>query len=214
MAYLDVLFPESISAGMRGYLPFNNSIARGHSGLRFAQINWDAPLRRWDVSHTIKDRETLAEFIDFWITVRGDAYSFKFWDPLDYEVGTSYSGDEISYGTPTLIGTGDGIETEFQLVKLYGGAVNPLSRKITKPINGTVKIYRNTGSGYVEVTSGVTINYLTGVVTFSSAPSSGHLIGWCGHFYCEAVFEGNPSMQLDSPQVGEWQSITVVEERP
>jgi uncharacterized protein (TIGR02217 family) len=210
MAYLDILFPEGISAGCSVLPRFNNTIVRGLSGERDVQINWDAPLRRWDVSHVVKDRTRLAEFIDFWMTVRGDAYTFKFWDPSDFEVGTAYVNDEIAYVGSTQIGTGNGVSTTFQLVKKYGGAVNPLVRPISKPIAGTVKIYVNG----VEKTSGVAIDYLTGVVTLTPAPPNTHPVAWAGHFYCEASFE-NPDVlfRLDSPQVGEWVNITLGEER-
>lgn len=210
MPYLDVLFPESISSGCRVVPRFNNTVVVGQSGKRDVQINWDAPLRKIDVSHVVKDRATLALFLDFWITVRGTAYSFKFWDPTDYEAGTSYVNDQISYDQKIQIGTGNGSATAFQLTKTYGSGVNPLVRKITKPIASTVKIYVNN----VLQTTGYTLNALTGVVTFSSAPSSGHSIAWAGHFYIEASFDSDePVLQLDSPQVGEWTNITITEER-
>jgi uncharacterized protein (TIGR02217 family) len=211
MPYLDVLFPESISAGCRVVPKFNNVITRGMSGRRDVQINWDAPLRKFDVSHVVKDRDTLALFLDFWMTVRGTAYSFKFWDPTDYEAGTEYINDQIAYVSQVQIGVGNGSTTNFQLIKTYGAGVNPLVRKITKPILSTVKIYVN---GVLQ-TSGYTINALTGVVTFSVAPPNTHVVAWAGHFYIEASFDSDePVFQLDSPQVGEWGNITITEERP
>lgn len=213
MPYLDVLFPESISAGCRVVPKFNNVIVRGASGIRDVQINWDAPLRRLDVGHVVKDRTTLSEFLDFWMTVRGTAYSFKFWDPTDYEVGTAYQNDAIAYVGSEVIGTGDDVETEFQMVKKYGGSVNPLVRKITKPIDGTVKVYLDDVEK-VEDTD-YTVDYLTGIVTFTDPVPMGVEVSWAGHFHIEASFESDePILQLDSPQVGDWTSIVVMEERP
>lgn len=185
---------------------FNNTILRGQSGTRDVQINWDLPLRRWDVSHTVKDRSSLAEFIDFWMTVRGTAYSFRFWDPSDFEAGTEYQNDQIAYvdDCPTASIS----STQFQLVKTYGGIVNPMTRKITKPIESTVKIYVDS----VLQSSGFTLNDETGVVTFSSAPSG--VVTWAGHFHCEAAFESDePFFTLDSPQHGSWEGLTITEVR-
>lgn len=211
MPYLDVLFPESISAGCRINPRFNNVVVRGQSGRRDVQINWDAPLRKIDVSHVVKDRSTLSEFIDFWMTVRGTAYSFKFWDPSDYEAGTTYVDDEISYNDEIQIGIGDGIETDFQLIKTYGSGVNPLVRKITKPIVSTVKIYVD---GLEVPDTDYSISETTGIVEFDTAPPNGDVVAWAGHFYIEASFDNDDAtFQLDSPQVGEWTGITITEER-
>lgn len=208
--FLDVIFPESISQGCTVVPRFNNVIVRGQSGRRDAQINWDAPLRKWQVGHTIKDRTTLAEFLDFWITVRGTAYTFRFWDPSDYEAGTIYLNDEIVYDSIINIGTGNATIDDFQLIKKYGGSINPLNRKITKPIASTVKIYLDE----VEQASGWTLNDVTGILSFTSPPGNGVVVGWAGHFHSEASFENDePIIMLDSPQVGEWTNISIMEER-
>lgn len=210
MAYLDVLFPESISNECTVIPQFNNVTTKGMSGRRDVQMNWDAPLRRYDVSHMVKDRSTLAQFIDFWITVRGTAYSFRFWDPSDYECGTVYVNSTISYVDKVTIGTGDGVETEFQLVKRYGGVINPLVRKITKPDPAVFRLYVNN----VHVTTGFTLDAQTGIVTFSSPVTNGHVVAWAGHFWIEAYFENSdPRLVMSNPQVGDWTNIVISEER-
>lgn len=212
MPYLDVLFPETISAGCRVVPMFNNSVVRGQSGKRDVQINWDAPLRKLDVGHVVKDRSTLAAFLDFWITVRGTAYSFKVWDPTDYEAGVEYQNDVVTYIGSIVIGAGDGIKTDFQMYKYYGVGVNQQSRKITKPVDGTVKVYVD-DIEKVEDTD-YTIDYTTGVISFMSPVGDTLDVSWAGHFYIEASFESaEPVIQLDSPQVGEWNSIVIMEER-
>lgn len=71
-----------------------------------------------------------------------------------------------------LINLGD---NKYQLVTWYGTPGPATKRRlIKKPVAGTVLI----GVGGVDVTTGFTVNYKNGVVTFSSAPS-GVVTGGC-----------------------------------
>jgi uncharacterized protein (TIGR02217 family) len=68
------------------------------------------------------------------------------------------------------LGTGDGATTTFQLVKRYSdGAGNYYDRPILWPVAGTLTV----AADGVHVSSGVSVNRGTGVVTFTSAPADG-----------------------------------------
>ena len=69
---------------------------------------------------------------------------------------------------------GDGAETEFQLVKIYSSGGNDFSRKITKPVSGTVTVY--IGSVEQFDPADYTIDLTTGIITFDSAPGSGEVV--------------------------------------
>ena len=63
-----------------------------------------------------------------------------------------------------VIGTGDGVQSNFQLIKQYGGAHLPWSREITKPVAGTVLVAVD-GVTQVEDTT-FAVSATTGVVSF------------------------------------------------
>jgi uncharacterized protein (TIGR02217 family) len=63
-----------------------------------------------------------------------------------------------------VIGLGDGAQTTFQLLKLYGAAHAPYQRPIAKPVAGSVRV----SVGGVEQSEGTafTCDAATGIVTF------------------------------------------------
>lgn len=65
------------------------------------------------------------------------------------------------------IGTGDGGNKVFQLVKVYGSAYAPWTRVIAKPVAGRVLI----AVGGMAVVSGWAVDLTTGLVTFTAAPT-------------------------------------------
>lgn len=104
----------------------------------------------------------------------GMLHTFLHWDRLD-----DTAENEV-------FGAGDGVETEFQLIKTYdpgGGAT--YDRVITKPdVTGVL------GGGPVVISvdgtpTAATVSALTGMVTFSVAPADEAELSWSGmHFVC------------------------------
>jgi uncharacterized protein (TIGR02217 family) len=91
---------------------------------------------------------------------RGAAIGFRFEDPFDHssaEAGEPGAGDQ-------LLGVGDGVRTEFALVKRYGVQ----ERRITRPVAGSVRV----SVGGVERVGGWTMGPL-GVVRLEEAPAEG-----------------------------------------
>lgn len=88
--------------------------------------------------------------------------------------------DEDSAVTAYQFGTGNGSATTFQLTKSSGGFVEIVNNPIGSPsiyVNDVLK----------TLTTDYTIN-ATGLVTFVSAPTSGHTIKWTGSAYYRCVF--------------------------
>jgi uncharacterized protein (TIGR02217 family) len=106
-------------------------------------------------------------------------FSFPARDPLDYTVAR---------GTEGTFATGDGTAGPFQLSKTYADSSNADVRRISKPEQGSVKIY---GGGVLK-TEGVdyTLDYLAGKVTFLSGhfPAVAALIEWEGRFFVPVRF--------------------------
>jgi uncharacterized protein (TIGR02217 family) len=92
---------------------------------------------------------------------RGSLHSFRFKDWTEYQLENE------------LIGTGDGSTTTFQLKRSWTLDGETAEKIITRPCLAPAPIITKNG---VVQTSGYSINYDTGVVTFSSAPANGHAI--------------------------------------
>ena len=156
-AFDEVQFPTDISYGSAGGPEFSTEIIALASGHEQRNQNWSQSRERWNVAYGVKSQELLDELITFFYARKGKAVGFRFKNHADYEaIGEA-------------IGTGDGVEVDFQLSKTYISGSGSLVRDITKPVNGTETIYLDSaaqGSGY-------TLDTTTGIVTFDSAPGNG-----------------------------------------
>jgi uncharacterized protein (TIGR02217 family) len=194
----DVQFPPDISYGASGGPGYSTSVITVASGHERRNSNWQAARGRWNVAHGLKKREQVAALIAFFRARRGRAHGFRFKDWTDFQ------------RLAQVIGTGNGSLKAFQLVKNYasGGVIE--SRTITKPVAGTVKLYRNG----VLATSGIAIDHGTGVVTFTTAPANGVIVTADFEFDVPARFDSDQmDLTIETYQLGSWGQVPVVEIR-
>jgi len=197
MSFMDISFPADIAYGSAGGPKFNTSVITVKSGREKRNINWEYPRIEYNVATGIQDVEELQELIEFFHTVYGKGHSFRFRDKQDYKscrIQYDPSFDDRS------IGTGDGSTVDFQIYKIYqfAGQVG-CERKITKPVVDTVLV----GVGGSEMTSGWSVDYSTGVITFDSAPADGANITAGFVFDIEARFDTDTlSTNLEDYQIG------------
>lgn len=196
-AFEEVQFPVDISYGSRGGPEYSTDIVEMFSGKEQRNINWSQARAKYTVSHGVKTPAQLDDLIIFFRARQGRAVGFRFKDWTDYQaIGQN-------------LGTGTGAVTQFQLVKKYTSGSATIVRPILKPVNnGAMKIYLNAvlqGSGY-------TVNYTTGIVTFTVAPGAGVVV--------TADFEFDVPVRFDTDQLDpsiddfgtrSWESITLVE---
>src|SRR3984957_518343 len=130
-AFHEVRFPPNIAYGASGGPEFNTTVAANLAGYEQRNINWPAARGKWDISTGIKSQSDMQAVIAFFRARFGKAYGFRFKDWSDYQ------------GTGELIGTGDGSNKIFQLVRNYVSGSYSYQRQIKKPVNATVKIYLN-----------------------------------------------------------------------
>lgn len=84
--------------------------------------------------------------------------------------------------TNQLFGVGNGVTTQFQLVRTRGGFVEPIPH-----VNNVASISR---AGVVLTPgSGYTVS-ATGLVTLATAPTAGQQLTWTGSYYWRARFDG------------------------
>jgi uncharacterized protein (TIGR02217 family) len=194
----EIRFPDAIARGATGGPVHDTSIVTTVAGFERRNINWSSPLGRWDVGTGIRTRADLETFIAFFRARQGRAFGFRFKDWSDYRALNS------------LIGTGDGNNKTFQLRKPYISGAFVVTRQISKPVSGTVVLRRDG----VLVTSGVSINHATGVVTFTTAPALNVLVTADFEFDLPVRFDTDlMALSLANYERGEWMEIPIVELR-
>ena len=197
-SFHEVRFPDAIAYGATGGPEYLTDIVILQSGFEQRNQNWDSARARYDVSTGIKNRMQATEVISFFRARKGRAYGFRFKDWSDYRV------------TGQLIGTGNGTQTAFQLTKTYTSGGENETRPLKKPVSGTVKIYKDS----VLQSSGVTVDYTTGVVTFTTAPAAGVLITADCEFDVPVRFDTDRlAIRIQSHELFVWDQIPLIEIR-
>ena len=161
-------------------------------------VNWAEARGRWDVASGLKNQQQLDELIAFFRGRKGRAYGFRFKDWTDYKA------------TGQLLGTGDGAQNQFQLVKRYPSGIVIEVRTIAKPVAGTVRIYKDG----VEQLSGWLVNVTTGLITFTTAPAAGVDITADFEFDVPVRFDtDHMAVTIESYRLHRWQPIPILELR-
>lgn len=176
MAFHDVRFPLCIEIGAVGGPRFKTTVLTLGSGREQRNIEWARVRGAWDVASGVKTKADMEDMVAFFYAREGRAHGFRFRDWNDYHIGAA--------GAPLQIGTGDGTETEFPLVKRYTSGAYYYARKITRPVSGSVVVSHG---GSPSISSSV--NYDTGLITFSAPVPNGVPIYAYGEFDCAVRFD-------------------------
>lgn len=192
MAFPTYRLPPDVEVGMQGGPTFWNVIQESISGQEQRIQVWAQCRGRWDIRYTILDtEETNGDFravIALFRAHFGSLHPFPFKDWGDYQL------------TNERIGTGDGSDTAFQIIKTYDPSqillASPGSRTYVRdiylPRSGLVVKVNN-------VTKTLTTDYTigsTGIITFTVAPSNGHAITVTGEFDVPVRFDIQPGDPL------------------
>ena len=174
MAFMETpRFPDDIAQGSVGGPGYSTDVTVMFSGHEARNINWSRARGRWEASSAVRTAADFDAVRDMFRMARGRAHGFRFKDWGDYDVTT----DE---GVLTLVAG-----SLYQLVKRYGSGDQAESRVITKPVAGSVTVYRTRAEVTAAIT--VTLDTTTGGVTASFAmlgdlnvAEPGALIGFAG----------------------------------
>ena len=191
-------FPPPSPTGPSGGPRFLTAITATQSGREQRVAQWQRSRGEWNVSTGIRSRADVAAFLAFFYARRGRAHGFRFRDWTDFRAAGQ------------LLGTGDREQTAFQLVRRYdsGGVVH--ERRITRPVDGTVVVYRDG----VAATSGWSINHANGLVTFSTPPDPNVAVTADFEFDVPARFDTDAAdLTVETFEMQQWGRITVVEIR-
>jgi uncharacterized protein (TIGR02217 family) len=206
-SFEEVRFDEEISYGSTGGYGFNTSVIELDSGHEERVSRRSQARHSYDVAMAIKTHEELTSVKKFFLARNGAAVGFRFKDWSDYHSNPTDSSFKAEQGTsdqPCSPSAGNGSTTSFQLIKQYTSGAASYVRTILKPVAGTVRVWVN-GS---EVMSGWSVNTTTGVILFSSPPTSGHSVRASFEFDVPVRFDVT-SDELLSSSIDDWGTGTV-----
>jgi uncharacterized protein (TIGR02217 family) len=192
-AFDDVLFPIALGREASVEPGFSTSVVTTANGFEQRNSDWADARLRFDAGPGVRGETELKELVEFFRARRGAAVGFRFSDPFDQEAEGQ------------LLGIGDGVRTEFGLVKNYGAQ----QRRITRPVAGSVSVF----VGGVERVGGWTLE-AKGRVRFEVAPQEGAEVRASYRFDVPVRFaEDRLSLSRATFEAGEIASVPLIETR-
>lgn len=129
-AFDDVLFPLALGREAEVSPAFSTAIVTSAGGHEARNASWSGARTRYDAGPGVRGEGDIAALLSFFRARLGPARGFRLRDPFD-----NASADPPTPIDVTL-GTGDGRNVRFALVKLYGDQ----PRRITRPVPGSVRV--------------------------------------------------------------------------
>lgn len=199
MAFDDTRLPVDVEVGAHGGPMFQTTIVSLSSGGEQRNQDWSEQRCEFNVGYGISTVDDLREVMAFFYARRGRARGFRFRDWTDYQL------------TNEPIDTGDGIETDFQIIKTYESS-GPFSygRRITRPVANTLEVYLDgvlqAGSAYDLLTGGI--------ISFDTPPGNGVVISVTCEFDVPVRFDTDKfDLTLEAFEAGVVQNLQIVELR-
>lgn len=200
--------------GMVGGAEFKTEVIEVADGRETRNSLRHLPLGRWQLGQrVIADSEAdkleeVSYLLKFHEDRKGAKQGFRFKDWADYR------------GVDQVLGTGDGLKTEFQLRKAYLAGSAITYRPIQKPVFGTVDILVNGVNVAIDSAHEWIVNHQTGVISNPTPLDFGAVLTANFHFDVPVWFETDEfSLELDyydprtETQLYQLGSIFVVEGR-
>ena len=207
-AFSEARFPLRVSFGTSGGPERRTEIVRLSTGFEHRNQRHRHSVRRYDAGSGVRSLADLVAVLDFFEARRGRLTGFRFRDPLDWR-SCAYGGSPSALDQ--AIGVGDGVTTEFALVKRYGLGADAYVRPIAKPAGDTVRIAVD-GS---EVVAGMAVDPATGIVAFAAPPAEGAAITAGYDFDVPVRFDMDQlTVNVAAFEAGEIPSIPLIEVRP
>ncbi len=201
-AYEDVRFPIALGREASVEPAFSTAVVTTAGGAEQRNSEWADARLRFDAGPGVRGEAELHELIAFFRALRGRAVAFRFEDPFDHSSNamTGQPGPDDQ-----LLGEGNGLRTEFALIKSYGTQ----QRRITRPVAGTARV----SVDGVELAAGWTLAPL-GLVRFDAAPAEGAQVRAGYRFDVPVRFaEDRLSLSRATFEAGEIPSVPLIEVR-
>lgn len=171
-AFHEVRFPLRLALGVSGGPVRRTDIVNLSNGRENRNQRWKNARRAYDAGSGIRSVADLYEVLAFFEARRGELYGFRFRDPVDFK---SCPPGEAPAATDQRIGTGDGATAQFPLVKTYADAGGAFTRRVEKPVEGSVVV---SVEGVRVPPADMSVDHATGMVTFRAGkvPPAGAVI--------------------------------------
>jgi uncharacterized protein (TIGR02217 family) len=208
MSFHEALFPTDVSLGARGGPERRTEIVMTGSGREERNQRWSRSRRKWNAGYGVKRLSQIEPVIAFFEERRGRLYGFRWRDPLD---NRSCAAGAQPTPFDQVLGVGDGVRTQFQIVKKYGVNFAPYLRAICKPVAGAVRV----AVGGAEIApANFSVDTTTGLITFAPgqtpAPSLAVTAGFI--FDTPARFDADYlEIDIASFEAGEIPQIPLIE---
>lgn len=200
------IFPIHVSQGSPGGPDWPAEIVTLGSGREERNTPWSSPLRTYDAKFGVRTPAELYEVLSLYHVARGRLYGFRFLDWTDYRSGVPGAAPTA---TDQALGTGNGVRTQWPLIKRYSFAGEVFDRVITRPYGTTLIAVDGVAAG-----TGWSVNVTTGVVTFTVAPANGKVLTWGGQFHVPVRFDCKlDQISLRTVAIGDIPSIFLKELR-
>ncbi|MCJ2178683.1 DUF2460 domain-containing protein [Novosphingobium album (ex Hu et al. 2023)] len=205
-AFDDVSYPLALGRDAMVTPEFSTSVAVTASGFERRNSLWSNARLRFDLGPGVRSEAEMGVLIAFYRARRGPARGFLLRDPTDF------SSNGMT-GTPTafdqVLGTGDGLATEFALAKSYGDGEDPQARRITRPDFETILVSID---GAVQA-GNWTFGDL-GMIAFDDPPPEGSVVR-AGFLFDVPVRFAEDQLEISGAAfaAGEAPSVPVVEIR-
>ncbi|MGB5863773.1 MAG: DUF2460 domain-containing protein, partial [Sulfitobacter sp.] len=158
MDFHEVQFPTDLSFGALGGPQRRVDVVALANGFEERNTPWAHSRRIYDAGLGLRSLDDVEAVIAFYEARFGQMFGFRWKDWSDFKsakpsVATSREDQEIAVG--------DGVTTDFQLIKNYRSGGHTYARPITKPVAGTVIIAveqddKTEGVDYaVDITTGL-----------------------------------------------------------
>lgn len=209
MAFHEVRFPANLSFGSVGGPERRTEIVALTNGFEERNTPWAEARRRYDAGVSLRSLDDIEDLIAFFEARQGQLHGFRWKDWADYK--SCPSSRALGYADQ-LIGIGDGLQVGFQLNKTYSSGPSSQVRRVTKPVQGTVRA----GLQGDEQQTGVhfDVDWTTGVVTFATPPALGEQVTAGFEFDVPVRFDTDKiQVSVASFQAGDVPHVPVVEVR-
>ena len=207
MAFHEVRLPARLAFGSTGGVERRTEIVTLGSGFERRSTPWAQGRRRYLIGANLRSLDDMAALIGFFEARRGRLYGFRFRDFADCK--SCAPGASVG-PLDQALGDGDG-RTAFSLVKRYGEGEDALERRITKPVEGTVRV----AVAGVELAAGAfAVDAATGVVTLDAAPGAGAAVTAGFEFDTPVRFDADRiEVTLESFDAGRMAAVPLIEVR-
>jgi len=165
MNFHEIQFPANLSFGALGGPQRRVDVVTLANGYEERNTPWAHSRRVYDAGLGLRSLDDVEAVIAFYEARYGQMFGFRWKDWSDYK--SAIPSAEIDRGDQQ-IALGDGVTTQFQLVKTYRSGGHIYACPITKPVAGSVIVAVEQDD--IKESVDYTIDDSTGLITFFDAP--------------------------------------------